>query len=197
RVGGSISVSFARAKPFVDGNIEVERLDLTDVAPPARAPRAGETKAGASGGAKPPADSRGSHWRDRPISFTGPRMVEVHARIAAREIVLDKVHLGPADLEATLLEDKLSIVLPRSQLYGGQGTGELTIDAAKPVPAVSLRFDLSGVNVLPILSDTANFEYVDGRGGAKFDLKASGESPLQLVSSLRGTAPVLFSGGRT
>jgi len=203
RVGGTVSVSFARAKPFVDADIDVERLDLTDLAPPARPPRAAESNAAPSGAATPQAGSGaaapqaegGAHWSDRPISVTGLRMVEANARIAARQIVIDKVHLGPANLEATLLEDKLSIVLPRSQLYGGQGTGELTLDASQPMPAVALRFDLSGVNVLPILSDTANFEYVDGRGGAKFDLKAAGASPLQIMSGLDGTASFLFEDG--
>jgi AsmA protein len=194
RVGGSVSVSFARAKPFVDANIDVERLDLTDLAPPARPARVGATTADPGAGAKPAANN-GARWSDRPIGVTGLRMVELNAQIAAREIVLDKVHLGPANLEATLLEDKLSIVLPDSQLYGGRGTGELTIDAAKQVPALSLRFDLAGVNVLPILSDAANFDHVDGRGGMKFDLQASGESPLQIVSGLEGTASFQFEDG--
>jgi AsmA protein len=194
RVGGSVSVSFARAKPFVDANIDVERLDLTDLAPPARPPRVAATTADPGAGAKPATNSE-ARWSDRPISVTGLRMVELNARIAAREIVLDKVRLGPANLEATLLEDKLSIVLPDSQLYGGRGTGELTVDAAKQVPLLSLRLDLAGVNVLPILSDAANFDHVDGRGGMKFDLQASGESPLQIVSSLEGTASFLFEDG--
>jgi AsmA protein len=193
RVGGSLSVSFARAKPFVDANIDVERLDLTDAAPSARRPRAAEPKVEAGGGK---ADvGRDDRWSDRTIGFTGLRMFEANARIAAREIVLDKVHLGPANLEATLLEDKLSIVLQRSELYGGQGTGELTVDASKQVPGLSLRLDLSGLNVLPILSDAADFQYVEGRGGAKFDLKATGESPLRIVSTLEGTASFLFENG--
>lgn len=212
RVGGTFSVSFARAKPFVDADIDIERLDLTDLAPPTRPARAAENNAASSGSPKPQADSAargndrpvgsptpqpagGARWSDRPISVAGLRMVEANARIAAREIVIEKVHLGPANLEATLLDDKLSIVLPRSQLYGGQGSGELSVDASKPIPALALRFDVSGVNVLPILSDTANFEYVDGRGGAKFDLKAAGASPLQIVSGLEGTASFLFEDG--
>jgi AsmA protein len=193
RVGGSISVSFARAKPFVDANIDIERLDLTDVVPAATKARVAGAEVETSGG-KPDAD-RDRRWSDRPISFTGLRLFEANARVAAREIVIGNVHLGPASLEATLLGDSLSVVLPRSELYGGQGAGELAVDASKQPPSGSLRLDLSGLNALPILSDAADFQYVEGRGGAKFDLKGTGESPLQIVSSVEGTASVLFENG--
>ena len=193
RVVGSFSVSFARAKPFVDMDLDVERLDLTDVTPVARTPRAAAPQPAAGGGT---ADvGRDGGWSNRAIAFAGLRLFESNARIAAREIVLDKVHLGPANLEATLLEDNLSLVLKRSDLYGGQGTGELTVDASQQMPRLALRLDVSGVNVLPILTDAANFSYVDGRGTAKFDLKSTGESPLAIVSSLEGTASFLFQDG--
>jgi AsmA protein len=201
RVVGSLSVSFARAKPFIDADLDVEKLDLTNVAPVTRTPRAAapQTKTGGGradpGGARDTGGGRDTGWSDQTIGFGGLRNFEANARIGAREIVLDKVHLGPANLEATLLDDNLSIVLKRSDLYGGQGKGELTVDATQPTPRLALRFDLASVNVLAILTDAANFSYVDGRGTAKFDLKASGESPLALVSGLEGTASLLFEDG--
>jgi AsmA protein len=198
RVVGSLSLSFARAKPFVDADLDVEKLDLTDVAPVMKTPRAAATPQPA---ATPPASGgraeapRDAGWSNRAIDFSSLRLFEANAKIAAREIVLDKVHLGPANLEATLLEDNLSIVLKRSDLYGGQGKGELTVDATQPTPRLALRFEVSGVNVLSILTDAANFSYVDGRGTAKFDLKSTGESPLALVSNLEGTTSFLFQDG--
>jgi len=193
RVVGSLSVSFARAKPFVDMDLDVERLDLTDVTPVARTPRAAAPQPAAGGGT---ADvGRDGGWSNHAIAFGGLRLFESNARIAAREIVLDKVHLGPANLEATLLDDNLSVVLKRSDLYGGQGTGELSVDATQQTPRLALRLDVSGVNGLAILTDAANFSYVDGRGTAKFDLKSTGESPLAIVSSVEGTASFLFQDG--
>jgi AsmA protein len=193
RIVGSLSVSFARAKPFVDVDLDVEKLDLTDVAPAARTPRPAPAQATASGGkGESPRDGA---WSDKAIGWSALRLFEANARIAAREIVLDKVHLGPANLEATLLEDNLSIVLKRSDLYGGQGSGELTVDVTKEMPSLALRLDVSGVNVLPILSDAADFSYLDGRGTAKFDLKSTGESPHTIVSNLEGTASFRFENG--
>ncbi|HML13839.1 MAG TPA: AsmA-like C-terminal region-containing protein [Xanthobacteraceae bacterium] len=193
RVGGSLSVSFARAKPFVDADVDVERLDLTAIEPTVRAPSNAEAKPEAGGGTTDV--GRGGNWSNRTINLGVLRVFEGNARVAAREIVLDKVHLGPANLEATLLEDNLSVVLTRSDLYGGQGKGELTFDVTQQQPRLGLRFDLSGVNVLPILTDAADFRYVDGHGAAKFDLKAAGESPLAIVSSLEGTASFVFQDG--
>jgi AsmA protein len=204
RVVGSLSVSFARAKPFIDADLDVEKLDLTNIAPVTRTPRAAapqtQTKTGGGradtgGGGRDGGGVRDGGWSDQTITFGGLRLFEANARIGAREIVLEKVHLGPANLEATLLDDNLSIVLKRSDLYGGQGKGELTVDATQQTPRLALRFDLASVNVLAILTDAANFSYVDGRGTAKFDLKSSGESALALMSGLEGTASFLFQDG--
>ncbi|HXW27271.1 MAG TPA: AsmA family protein [Xanthobacteraceae bacterium] len=191
RVGGSISVSFARTKPFLDATIDLERLDLTDVAPAATNARPGA--AGDEGGNRAP--GRASRWSDRPVSLAALRLFEANAKIGAREIVIGKVRLGPANLEVTLLDDTLTVVLPRAELYGGQGSGQLVADASKAVPTLSMQFDLAGLNVLPILSDAADFQYVEGRGGAKIDVKGSGESPLRVVSSLEGTAEFKFENG--
>jgi len=200
RVVGSLSVSFARAKPFIDADLDVEKLDLTNIAPVTRTPRAAapQTQTKTGGGRADTGDGGGVRdggWSDQTIAFGGLRLFEANARIGAREIVLEKVHLGPANLEATLLDDNLSIVLKRSDLYGGQGKGELTVDATQQTPRLALRFDLASVNILAILTDAANFSYVDGRGTAKFDLKSSGESPLALMSGLEGTASFLFQDG--
>jgi AsmA protein len=195
RVVGSISLSLARAKPFVDADLDVEKLDLTDVAPAARTPRPATTSEPSAGGGRAAPPPRDGGWSNRAVGFSSLRLFEANARIAAREIVLDKVHLGPANLEATLLEDNLSIVLKRSDLYSGQGKGELTVDATQQTPRLALRFEVTDVNVLSILTDTANFSYVDGRGGAKFDLKSTGESPLAIVSNVEGTTSFLFRDG--
>jgi AsmA protein len=201
RVVGSLSVSFARPKPFLDVDLDVEKLDLTDVAPVTRTPRAAPSSQPAASGGRASASGgraeapRDGGWSNRPIAFGPLRLFESNARIGAREIVLDKVHLGPANLEATLLEDNLSIVLKRSDLYAGQGKGELTVDATQQTPRLALRFEVTDVNVLSILTDTANFSYVDGRGTAKFDLKSTGESPLALVSNVEGTTSFLFRDG--
>jgi AsmA protein len=195
RVVGSLSVSFARAKPFVDADLDVEKLDLTNVAPVTKTPRAATPQPNKSGARAEVGVARDSGWSDRTIGFGGLRLFESNARIAAREIVLDKVRLGPANLEATLLEDNLSVVLKRSDLYGGQGKGELTIDMTQQTPQLALRLDVLDVNVLQILTDAANFSYVDGRGTANFDVKSTGDSPLAIVSGLEGTTSFLFRDG--
>jgi AsmA protein len=190
-VDGSLSVSFARAKPFLDADINVEHLDLADVVP--------ASTNGGYVGAQTSDDNEKANaislWSDRPMSFTALRLFEADARIAARELVIDKVHLGQTALEVTLLDDELSVVLPRTELYGGDGAGELVVNASSQALDLSVRFDLSGADVLPLLSDAADFPYLVGRGGTKLDLKGSGESPLRIVSSLEGTASFLLENG--
>jgi AsmA protein len=189
RVSGAISVSFAGSKPFIDANLESDSVDLTQLVPePAESGRKNTGPSAAGQSAAP-------LWSDKRVSLLGLHLLEADVRIAAREVWVHKVHIAPASLEATLLQDTLSVTLPRAQLYGGQADGALVLDASKRVPELALRLNLAGLDALPFLGDAFDFHNLEGRAQARVDVKAAGDSPLRVVSSLQGTTQLLFEDG--
>ncbi len=184
RVSGAISVSFAGSKPFIDANV-----DLTQLVPePTVSGRKNTSPSAASQSAAP-------LWSDKRVSLLVLHLLEADVRIAALEVWVHKVHIAPALLEATLLQDTLSVTLPRVQLYGGQADGAFVVDASKRVPELALRLNLAGLDALPFLGDALDFHNLEGRAQARLDVKAAGDSPLRVVSSLRGTTQLLFEDG--
>ncbi len=207
RVRGSMSVSFAGAKPFIDAAIESERIDLTSLvdtissansrvpserssAPAPRGPAPSAPSSAAS-----PAPAGGQVWSDAPLNLFGLRLVEGNVNLSAREVLVQNMRIAPAAIEATLLQDILTVKLAPSGVYGGQATGELVVDRAQDDPAMALRLAFSEIDALPFLQDAAGFKYIAGRARGAVELKGAGGSPLRVVSSLNGRADLLFENG--
>lgn len=211
RVRGSMSISFAGAKPFVDATLQSERIDLTNVIDAVT--NAGRAMRSDNGGAAAPPDisdtnlQRGdtktraaqtgaAHpWSDAPLNFFGLRLFDANINLSAREVVLEKTRVAPAALEATLLQNTLTLKLSPSGVYGGQAAGELTVDRSRDTPAFAMRMAFSGIDSLQALRDINGFDHVSGRARGALDLKSSGISPLRIVSNLDGRAEFLLEDG--
>ena len=190
RLSGTVSVSFASTKPFVDATLESERLDLTgllDAAAPAT-PRAQPGSAGRAAAGPSP-------WSDAPINLFGLHLFEGDLKLTARDVMMRNVRIAPASIEATLLQDVVTVTLARSGVYGGEAGGELVLDRSRDLPSLALRLDFSNLNALPLLTDAIDFQYVEGRARGKLDLKAAGDSPRRVMSSLQGSAELTFEDG--
>ncbi len=207
KVRGSISVSFAEAKPFIDAALDSERIDLTGLIDTVVDARNSVGMPGSRGGAaasRPPAPGPrgnagpagdGQVWSDAPLNLFGLRLVEASVNLSAREVLVDNVRIAPAVVEATLLRDVLSVKLDSSGLYGGQASGELTVDRTKDDPSLGLQLRFSGIDALPFLRDAIDFPYIAGRAHGAVGLTGAGRSPLQIVSSLNGRADMVFENG--
>lgn len=217
RVRGSISVSFAGAKPFIDAAIQSERIDLTALidrisaassarptpdhrrasgspAQSSSAPTHAAIRPGASGGAGG-ADRAGQMLSDAPLDFFGLRLFEGNLNLSTRELLIRNLRVAPAAVEATLLQDTLTAKLSPSGVYGGQATGEFVVDVAQSEPKVGMQVAFSEIDALPFLRDAFAFPYIAGRAHGTVDLKGAGASELQIVSSLNGRAEFLFENG--
>ncbi|NVO17728.1 MAG: AsmA family protein [Rhodoplanes sp.] len=191
RLRGTVTVSFAGAKPFVDATLESERLDLTTLLDSVSAP-AGPSPAGPRGA---PAAVAAPPWSDVPLNLFGLRLVEANIALTAREVLIEKVRIAPAAIETTLLNDALTVKLGQSGLYGGQATAELALDRSRDEPIVTVKTSFSGLSALPFLRDAVDFEYIEGRARGSLDVTGTGASPRRIVAGLAGRADLLFEDG--
>ncbi|EJW13170.1 AsmA family protein [Rhodovulum sp. PH10] len=185
RLRGTVSVSVASGKPFVDAKLESERLDLSGLiaaVPPAQRTDAAGTAAAAA-------------WSEQKLDLFGLGLVDADLSLVAREVQVDALKIAPATVEATLLSEVLTVTLARAGLYGGQATGTLTLDRAHGAPAVGLKAQFADVGALPFLRDTTGFETLEGRARGSLDVKGAGDSPRGVVASLAGHAEVAISDG--
>lgn len=149
-----------------------------------------------SGAAAPAAQqAAGSQWSSAPIDYSGLKAANVDFKVTAQEIRLDKIRIGESALAVAIKNGVLTADLQKLSLYDGSGTGTVRLDGAASTPALSARFDLAGLNAYPLLRDTADFTWIEGKTRINLDVNSAGGSQQQMVQNLKGTAGYVFEDG--
>lgn len=149
-----------------------------------------------SGAAAPAAQqAAGSQWSSAPIDYSGLKAANVDFKVTAQEIRLDKIRISESALAIAIKNGVLTADLQKLSLYDGSGTGTVRLDGAASTPALSARFDLAGLNAYPLLRDTADFTWIEGKTRINLDVNSAGGSQQQMVQNLKGTAGYVFEDG--
>jgi AsmA protein len=164
------------SKPLVKLDLDFQRLDL-----------------GSSTTAAPASTSQG--WSEAPISLIGLNYVDAQVRISATQLNIGAAQFAPAAIDATLAAGVLKSSFANLGAYGGQANGELIVDASNGSPSFAMHCDFVGVRALPLLTNLADFDRIDGKMQAKIAARSSGDSQQALMSNLSGTAFVIFQDG--
>ncbi|MBI1383352.1 MAG: AsmA family protein [Rhizobiales bacterium] len=149
---------------------------------------------GVSQSAKPSAVGANG-WSREAIDLGTMRLVAVRARVRADELRVANLVVGPAQLSAQLKGGQLETVIEDVALYGGRGKGTVGVDARRNVPQFAAKLELTGVQMLGLLRDLAEFQRVDARGRVVLDLAAKGASEHAMVASLTGPIRIELSDG--
>jgi AsmA protein len=121
--------------------------------------------------------------------------IDAQIRISAAELDIGEVRFAPAAIDATLASGVLKASFPNLQAYGGQVTGQLTVDMTTGSPAYAFASDLVGVRALPLLQSAAGFDKLDGKLQAKLVLRSAGNSQRAIMSNLGGIVFANFQDG--
>ena len=182
---GWASVDVA-SKPLVKVDLDFQRLNVATKAPAASGSQESQ-------GSK---DSQGSNpWSNASIDVNGLNYVDAQVRISAAELNIGQARFAPVAIEAAIGGGVLKASFPNLGAYGGQVSGQLTVDASSGSPGYALSSDLVGVRALPLLSSAADFDKIDGKLQAKIAVRSSGASQRAIMSNLGGTVFANFQDG--
>jgi AsmA protein len=130
-----------------------------------------------------------------PASLSAPASFDADINLNVRKTRVSHLDIGPSSLGLTFRDGVLNATLGGMELYDGNASGKLVIDASKPVPAFSGDFRLDGVQARPLLSDAAQFSLLSGRTKLDLNLAGTGSSTDEIKSSLAGQASFVVSDG--
>jgi AsmA protein len=189
KVNGWASVDVS-GKPLVKADFDVQRLDI---AVSRGAANAGAASGSAGGETRPRASQP---WSGEAVRLVGLNYLDADVQFSAAALNVGVLRLTPVAVHATLANGILNAAMSRSGVYGGQLEGTASVDASGDIPAHTVRIDLAGVRALPLLSDVADFNALDGRLQAKIDVRAAGASGRDVMSSISGSADVRIQDGQ-
>lgn len=179
---GNLALDTGRAVPYVKGDFTLDRLDLN--------PYMG------SGEAKAAAPSKNvSAWSTAPIDFSALKSVDADFDFAVNALSVGGLKIGRSALDIALAGGKLKANLKQLALYGGNGSGLISLNGAGAVPAFGLDLKVAGVQGEPFLTDAAGFTRLSGTGSIVAKVAGSGRSQQAWMRSLGGVASIKFEDG--
>jgi AsmA protein len=148
------------------------------------APPPAETDTNAAGSAAPLAER-----------VAPPASFDADVNLNIRKARVGHLDIGPSSLGLVFRDGVMNATLGGMELYDGRASGQLIVDASKPVPAFTGDFRLDGVEALPLLSDAAQFTMLAGRTKLDLSVSGKGEDAEAIKASLRGQGNVVVSDG--
>ena len=190
---GDFMADIGGAVPYLNGRLYVDRIDLNTYLPP---PEQGQAGGAAGGGQTSEGQATGpGEWSDEPLALEGLKAANVDFALSVGAIKVQKMEIGRSALKVALKDGLLNHDLTELSLYGGAGTGTITVDARGAVPGVAKTFALEGIQAQPFLRDAAGFERLSGTGRMDISIAAKGRSQKEMVGALNGEGAIKFVDG--
>lgn len=177
---GSITAQTDRERPFLTGQLAIPVLDLNPYMP--------EEEAAASPGGQ-------TEWSTEEIDLTALRLVDADLRLTAGRLIFGDIEVSEADVRAQLTNGRLVADLSRFTLYGGNGSGQLVVNARGATPSYTLNARLEGLHTQPFLGAAADFSALRGLGNFTVDLSSAGASTNAIMRSLSGNGNLRLTDG--
>ncbi|MFM9863683.1 MAG: AsmA family protein [Micropepsaceae bacterium] len=178
---GNLALDTSGARPRAKGDFELDRLDLNPYMGSGAAPQGG-----AAGGAP--------EWSDAPLDFAALGLVDADLDFAVNALSVGGMKIGRSALGIALNDGKLRANLKQMALYGGNGSGVISL-ASAAAPQVGLDLSFAGVQGEPFLTDAAGFTRLSGTGNIALKVAAVGSSQRALMKALDGTMQITFTDG--
>jgi len=103
--------------------------------------------------------------------------------------------IGQSEVDLALNGGLLEAKLKRITLYGGSGSGTVTIDSRKDTPVMTVDATLGGIEAAPFLWDLADLTIVHGSAAFVLRLTARGASERARMQTVTGTGTMNFVNG--
>ncbi len=193
-LAGQLGVALGGARPKITADLTTGALPLAVLAAPAAAGKTAGKKSTAKDGA---ADGGGTarsagreRWSNKPIDVAALRGVDADVKLHAAEILIDKLRLSKAEVEAVLAGGILDLKRFDGQTYGGRLSLTGRADARETARGgleVAAAVSATNVEMKELLRDLADTDRFSGPLSLQGNLTSQGLSEAALVSALAGS----------
>ena len=166
---GALDLDWTGPRPKAGGVLSTDSLDLRPYMPP-------------------PAESAEGFpaWSETPMDFSSLRNLDADLDVSTNAIYLNDLNIGESRLLLTIDNGRMAAEIPELSMYGGQGSGQLVVNARSATPSFSGNFDMGAVEAQPLSVDLFKHDNLLGLGSFKFNFTANGASQAAIMASMDG-----------
>src|SRR5229473_693212 len=187
---GELALDSGGARPALKGRLDVDKLDANPYLPPETQAKAAPSGGGAAGG-----EAAKSGWSDEPLDLAPLKSADVDFALSAGGLQYRKIQVGKSVLALKLNNGRFEADLTELALYKGAGKGKVVLDGSGAVPGIEADFNLSGVQIQPLLHDEADLDRISGVGGFTTAVNGHGRSQREIIGALNGKGDLNLANG--
>ncbi|HEU5178773.1 MAG TPA: AsmA family protein, partial [Burkholderiales bacterium] len=143
--------------------------------------------------AAPQKTAEKSKDEDAPVDLSGLKGLNARGKLAIGELQVRGLKVAEVNAQLNAKDGRVSIAPHSAKLYGGTVTGEVAADASRN--AITLKEQLKGINIGPLLRDVAQRDQLEGKGDITLDVTAAGKTVNAMKRSLAGSAKLHLQDG--
>jgi AsmA protein len=180
----TIKAKFTAAEPY-NFEASIDKLNLDRyLGAPEKPAAAAQTPA-----AKAPAKAES----DTPVDLSALKAINAKGKLQVGALEVRGLKLADVNAQLDAAKGRVAVAPHSAKLYEGSMSGEVVVDANRN--HITLKEQLQGVSVGPILRDFANQDRLEGKGDVTLDVTTAGASVNAMKSALNGTAKVHLRDG--
>lgn len=170
----ALRVDIAKFSPLALGfDVDIDRLNVDRYLPPK--PAGAEAK------------------KDEKLDFSALEGLNLNGSVKIGSLQVANVKASNVRLQIKAAGGRLDIAPHSARLYDGTLAGSLALDARGN--RLTLKENLTGVNINPLMRDLADRDLIEGRGNVALDVTTRGDSVTAMKQALAGTASVALKDG--
>jgi len=141
----------------------------------------------------PPKGKEDKAAKEARLDFSALKGLDVNGAIRIGSLQVTKLKLAKLNAKVNLAGGRLDVAPLTLNLYEGSASGSLSLNAAGN--GVTLKQNLTGISINPLLKDLADKDLVEGRGNVALDVASRGDSVTAMKKALGGTAALSLRDG--
>jgi len=196
RITGQFSVENF-ADPLYRFDLRADRIDADRYLPPngsAAAGNAADPKAPA-GGAAPSGATQERRLGDIRLDSEALTATNVIGSVNVGDLTIGGMRFQQLATDLAIGDGRAALSSVRTQLYGGNFTGGVEVDATGATPSARLRGTATGLGMDPLFGDMLGASSLSGTGNFDLDLAGNGATIGEAVATAAGTMSVSFGDG--
>ncbi|MGX8881869.1 AsmA family protein [Methylovorus sp. SPW-M1] len=181
QIAGSLGIS-RFANPIYRFDIDIDKLDADKYITKSDAPPA------------KPGDAAKKPQTDAPIDLSALKQFNANGELRIGWLKVANIKSTNVRLKLKA-EDGVAELAPLSaNLYEGSVNGSLKVDA-RTTPSITVRQDMKGIAIGPLLTDAINNDMLSGKGTLNLDITTQGGTVSALKKALNGKAALNLADG--
>lgn len=176
------SIEIALAPQSIQFDLAVDRVNLDRYL--------GTEKGKAAAAGKPGASAGGT---EEPIDLSALKGLNLKGTLKVDQFIASNVKLEKVDVGVQAASGKVDIHPLAASLYQGSLAGSASVNAN--TQRFSIKSQLDGVAIGPLLHDALDNDLLEGRGNVALDLQTGGNTVSAMKKALAGTAKLTLRDG--